>query len=64
MWEPGSGAEQVGGRGADHARVAQADPALGYKDDTEVEAWLRDAGATDVQRVEMPANNLAFIAGA
>lgn len=45
-----------------HAQLSGANPAIGYKDDTQIEDWLRIAGATDVQRIEMPANNIAFIA--
>jgi hypothetical protein len=45
-----------------HAHITEADPRLGYKDDAQVEAWLKKAGARDVIRQEMPANNLAFIA--
>ncbi|MEO9651008.1 MAG: DUF938 domain-containing protein [Roseobacter sp.] len=45
-----------------HADITQANPALGYKDNRDVENWLRQAGATDVRCFEMPANNLAFVA--
>ena len=45
-----------------HAQLKGADPAIGYKNDEDIEAWMRAAGATDVQRIEMPANNLALIA--
>ena len=44
------------------AELRAADPAIGYKDDLEIAAWLRDAGVVALQIVEMPANNLAFIA--
>ena len=44
------------------AQLRAADPAIGYKDDAAAEAWLRAAGTAEVARVEMPANNLAFIA--
>lgn len=44
-----------------HQQLSDADPAIGYKDDTAVDDWLWQAGATGVKRVEMPANNLAFI---
>lgn len=45
-----------------HAQLSGADPAIGYKDDRQIEAWLTGAGASDITRFEMPANNLAFIA--
>ena len=45
-----------------HAQLNEADPAIGYKNDDDIDAWMRTAGATNVQRVEMPANNIAFIA--
>lgn len=45
-----------------HAQLSGADPAIGYKNDDDIDAWMRKAGATDVQRIEMPANNIAFIA--
>ena len=40
-----------------------ADPAIGYKDNLDILRWLNKAGLTQVDTVEMPANNLAFIAG-
>ncbi|WP_282062817.1 DUF938 domain-containing protein [Roseobacter litoralis] len=45
-----------------HHQLSTADPHIGYKNDANVEHWLTCAGATSVTRVEMPANNLAFIA--
>ncbi len=45
-----------------HAQLSSADPAIGYKDDVEIIQWLRQAGAVDITTVEMPANNLAFVA--
>ena len=45
-----------------HAQLSSADPEIGYKNDTDVLAWLSASGAGAVQRIEMPANNLAFIA--
>lgn len=45
-----------------HAQLAKADSRIGYKNDDTVETWLRQAGAQEVKRVEMPANNLAFVA--
>ncbi|WP_295316642.1 DUF938 domain-containing protein [Roseobacter sp.] len=44
------------------ADLRAADPAIGYKDDGEITAWLRAAGATGLSCHEMPANNLAFVA--
>lgn len=44
------------------AQLRGADPAIGYKEADDVVAWLQGAGATQVDRVEMPANNLAIIA--
>lgn len=44
------------------AQLRAADPKIGYKDTADVERWLRDAGASQIDRVEMPANNLAFVA--
>ncbi|MFD2739778.1 DUF938 domain-containing protein [Sulfitobacter aestuarii] len=39
-----------------------ADPEIGYKDDLDIATWLSDAALSPIDRVEMPANNLAFIA--
>lgn len=44
------------------ADLRGADPAIGYKNDDDIASWLRTAGAREVTRVEMPANNLAFVA--
>jgi cyclopropane fatty-acyl-phospholipid synthase-like methyltransferase len=44
------------------AELRGADPAIGYKDDTQILEWLETAGAADVTPVSMPANNLAFLA--
>ncbi len=44
------------------ADLRGAEPDIGYKNDDDIEAWLLAAGACEVSRVEMPANNLAFIA--
>ena len=44
------------------AELRAADPTLGYKDDLDIRRWLGDAGLTDRACVEMPANNLAFVA--
>jgi hypothetical protein len=45
-----------------HQQLAAANPAIGYKDDRQIQTWLGAAGATSVERIEMPANNLAFVA--
>ena len=44
------------------AELRGADPSIGYKDDLDIMGWLRDAGLTQITSVDMPANNLAFIA--
>jgi hypothetical protein len=44
------------------ADLRAADPNIGYKDDLDIAQQLRDAGLTNIETVEMPANNLAFIA--
>ena len=45
-----------------HASLTAADPRIGYKDDFDVVDWLHAAQLTLLDLVEMPANNLAFIA--
>ena len=47
-----------------HASLTAQDPEIGYKDDTEMQDWLTGAGLTLRETVEMPANNLAFVAQA
>ena len=47
-----------------HASLTAQDPAIGYKDDFDVTDWLHDAGLTLGALIEMPANNLAFVARA
>ena len=44
------------------AELRGADPAIGYKGDLDIADWLSDAGLIEIKTVEMPANNLAFIA--
>jgi hypothetical protein len=44
------------------AELRGADAAIGYKDDLDIKAWLRDAGLKRIIPVEMPANNLTFVA--
>ncbi|WP_375228935.1 DUF938 domain-containing protein [Roseobacter sp. S98] len=45
------------------ADLRRADPAIGYKNDADMRAWLTEAGLSDINPQEMPANNLAFVAG-
>ena len=45
-----------------HASLATQDPEIGYKDDWDVIEWIHQNWLELVQVVEMPANNLAFIA--
>lgn len=44
------------------ADLRATDPQIGYKDDTLIAALLSDAGLSPIDLVEMPANNLTFIA--
>ncbi|WP_298839394.1 DUF938 domain-containing protein [uncultured Roseobacter sp.] len=44
------------------ADLRRADPAIGYKNDADIDSWLKEAGLADITRLEMPANNLAFVA--
>jgi SAM-dependent methyltransferase len=44
-----------------HASLVGHDPAIGYKDDLAVQAMATAAGLSLLDRVEMPANNLAFV---
>lgn len=46
-----------------HAELRGADPDIGYKDDADIAQWLSAANLNLHDRIEMPANNLAFIAG-
>ncbi len=45
------------------AELRAADPAIGYKDDLDIANLLSDAALSPIDAIEMPANNLAFIAG-
>lgn len=45
-----------------HASLTAQRTGIGYKDDFDVVDWLHDAGLTLIDLVEMPANNLAFVA--
>ena len=44
------------------AELRAADPDIGYKDDLDIAALLRNAELTQISTIEMPANNLAFTA--
>lgn len=43
------------------AELRAADPAIGYKDDRDLRAWLSGVGLAVASAIEMPANNLAFL---
>ena len=45
-----------------HARLVEADPEVGYKDDFDVIDWLQCAGLELEHAIEMPANNLVLAA--
>ena len=45
------------------SELRSADPTIGYKDDLDMARWLSDAGLSPIDQIDMPANNLAFIAG-
>jgi len=45
-----------------HASLREADTQIGYKDDFDVIDWLHEVGLALVDVVEMPANNLSFVA--
>ncbi len=45
-----------------HAALASQDPDIGYKNDTEIKARLHHHGLQVHHIVDMPANNLAFVA--
>ena len=45
-----------------HASLTAADPEIGYKDDFDVIDWIHRAELELVDVVEMPANNLSFVA--
>jgi SAM-dependent methyltransferase len=45
-----------------NAELNGADPLIGYKDDLDIIRWLGDAGLTQAKTIDMPANNLAFVA--
>jgi hypothetical protein len=43
-----------------HADLTGADPTIGYKSDADIARLIAESGMTLEERVEMPANNLAF----
>ncbi|EAQ04354.1 hypothetical protein OB2597_09429 [Pseudooceanicola batsensis HTCC2597] len=45
-----------------HADLTASDPEIGYKDDAEITEMLHVNGMTLIDLIEMPANNLAFVA--
>jgi len=45
-----------------HASLQAQDPEIGYKDNWDVIDWLHGAWLELVEVIEMPANNLAFVA--
>ncbi|GGE40105.1 methyltransferase [Primorskyibacter flagellatus] len=45
-----------------HAELTGADPTIGYKSDTDIARLIAESGMIVEERVEMPANNLAFLA--
>ncbi len=44
------------------AELRSADPAIGYKDSVDIARWLSDAALSPIDVIDMPANNLAFVA--
>lgn len=44
------------------AKLRAADPEVGYKDDWDVIEWIHASGMDLVQVLEMPANNISFVA--
>ena len=54
-------ATSAGDRAFD-AQLRAANPEIGYKDDNEIEQVLQESGFDRVERIEMPANNLVFVA--
>lgn len=45
-----------------HENLVNHDPSLGYKDDFDMLDWIEEVGLTLQEVVEMPANNLSFVA--
>ena len=44
-----------------HVSLTQTDPDIGYKDDLDMQALFPNSGLSCLEKVEMPANNLAFV---
>ena len=44
-----------------HVSLTQTDPDIGYKDDLDMQTLFSNSGLSFLERVEMPANNLAFV---
>ena len=45
-----------------HAKLQAQDPDVGYKDDWDVIDWIHTSGMDLVQVLEMPSNNISFVA--
>ncbi|MFY2825626.1 DUF938 domain-containing protein [Ruegeria sp. MALMAid1280] len=45
-----------------HSALVQQDPEIGYKDDKDIAGWMAGQNLIVLDIVEMPANNLAFVA--
>ena len=45
-----------------HAKLQAQDPEVGYKDDWDVIDWIHTSGMDLVQVLEMPSNNISFVA--
>ena len=44
-----------------HASLTQTDPDIGYKDDLDMQTLFSNSGLSCLEKVGMPANNLAFV---
>ena len=44
------------------SKLRAEDPEVGYKDDWDIIEWLQASGLELVEVLEMPANNLSFVA--
>ena len=44
-----------------HFSLTQTDPDIGYKDDLDMQTLFSKSGLSCQEKVEMPANNLAFV---
>nr|WP_252731489.1 DUF938 domain-containing protein [Lentibacter algarum] len=45
-----------------HAKLQAEDPEVGYKDDWDIIEWIQASGMDLVEVIEMPANNMSFVA--